>query len=305
MADERTKPPFYLGDVIEIGPPSPIQVLDIGAMPEGEPRYAALVDQGLAEVTGFEPDDEQRAKLATQFEGPYTWLPHFLGDGGPATFHITLYRGCSSLFEPNAQVIDNFATINATTEGGNFKVVGTRPVTTSKLDDVADCPPPDYAKLDVQGSELAVLTHGMEKMADAMVVEVEVEFVAIYRDQPLFGDIHTFLHGQGWMLHKLVDVAGRSVRPFVHPNPFASISQALWADAVFVRDFTDLAAYSDEQLLKAAIVLHDIYCSYDLVNLFLGAYDKARETALSETYMQAIGAAENLPRMFMNLKEST
>ncbi len=160
-------------------------------------------------------------------------------------------------------MIDHFATINATTARGNFNVVGTRPVATSRLDDVADCPSPDYAKLDVQGSELNVLMHGVETISKAMVLEVEVEFVAIYKDQPLFGDIHTFLHGQGWMLHKLVDVAGRSVRPFVHPNPFASVSQALWA------------------------------------------YDKVRGTTLSETYMQAIAAADNLPRMYMTLKEST
>lgn len=304
MADGRTKPPFYLGDVVEIGDTLPIQVLDVGAMIEGEPRYAALVDQGLAEVTGFEPDDEKRAELAARSDGPHSWLPYFLGDGGKATFHITLYRGCSSLFEPDAQVIDKFATINATTEGGNFTVVGTRPVTTSRLDDVAECPRPDYAKLDVQGSELVVLTHGVETLSEAMVLEVEVEFVPIYKNQPLFGDIHTFLHARGWMMHKLVDVAGRSVRPFVHPNQFASVSQVLWADAVFVRGFTDLSAYSADQLLKAAVVLHDVYCSYDLVNLFLTAHDQARETALAEDYMQAIASADNLPRMYMSLKEA-
>ncbi len=36
-----------------------IEVLDVGAMAEGQDRYAGLVAQGLARVTGFEPDPEQ------------------------------------------------------------------------------------------------------------------------------------------------------------------------------------------------------------------------------------------------------
>ena len=39
--------------------------------------------------------------------------------------------------------------------------------------------------------ELLVLEHGMQKLADAVVIEAEVEFVELYRGQPLFGDIET------------------------------------------------------------------------------------------------------------------
>ena len=79
-------------------------------------------------------------------------LPHALGDGNPATLHLRLYRGCSSLFEPNADVIDMFESISASSETGNFKVVGEVNVETVRLDDVDECPSADYAKLDVQGA---------------------------------------------------------------------------------------------------------------------------------------------------------
>jgi len=52
-----------------------IQVLDVGAMMEHEDRYQPLVDQGLAEVTGFEPNPEKLRELLEARRGPYHYLP--------------------------------------------------------------------------------------------------------------------------------------------------------------------------------------------------------------------------------------
>lgn len=52
-------------------------------------------------------------------------------------------------------------------------------------------------KLDIQGGELAVL-QGAEKTLDQCLgLEIEVEFVQIYKDQPLFGDICALLGSKG------------------------------------------------------------------------------------------------------------
>ena len=68
-----------------------IQVLDIGAMAEGKDRYAPLVEQGLARVTGFEPNDAERAKL--EGRAHHRYLPNMLGHGGKATFRVARYPG--------------------------------------------------------------------------------------------------------------------------------------------------------------------------------------------------------------------
>ncbi|MBC7924407.1 MAG: hypothetical protein H7039_02015, partial [Bryobacteraceae bacterium] len=65
-----------------------IHILDVGAMAEGEERYHALVKSGKARVTGFEPNVEQFLRLQNR-PGPYRYVQAFLGNGGPATFHIT------------------------------------------------------------------------------------------------------------------------------------------------------------------------------------------------------------------------
>ncbi len=48
-------------------------------------------------------------------------------------------------------------------------------------------------KLDIQGGELAVLEGADKTLDQCLGLEIEVEFVRIYKDQPLFGDICAFL----------------------------------------------------------------------------------------------------------------
>jgi FkbM family methyltransferase len=279
-----------------------VEVLDVGAMTEGQDCYAPLVAQGLARVTGFEPNPEELARLRATRPKAFRYLPHVLGAGGPATFHLTRYPGCSSLYEPDPAVIDLFTAIG-TGEGDNFQVVRTERVETTRLDDVPDCPRADYVKLDVQGAELDVLRGGTAALADALVLDVEVEFVPLYKGQPLLGDVQSFLRERGFVLHKVIDVAGRAFRPLaLGDNPCAPISQMLWADAVFVRDFTALDRLTPPQLLKAATVLHDVYASYDLVHRLLAEYDRRQGTGLVGRYAAAVLNGRPLPTLYLNLK---
>jgi len=305
MSSEPPRPPFRLRDIVGLDLDTPIRILDIGAMAEGEVRYDALIRQGIAEVTGFEPNPEEIAKLKADRRDGCTWLPHVLGDGKPATFHKTRYPGCSSLFRPDPATIDLFVSLDATTADGNFTLIGTEEVETTRLDDVGECPAADYVKIDVQGSKLDVLRHGAAKISGAMVIEAEVEFVPIYESQPLFADLDAFMRDQGFLLHKFIDVAGRNFRPVADDNRFSATSQALWADAVFVRDVRRIGEVSPTQLLKGAVILHEVYCSYDLAHLLLYAHDLGHNTAYAPPYLEAIQAAPSLPRLYMNLKEST
>lgn len=276
-----------------------VEIMDIGAMSEKQDRYVTLVDQGLAHVTGFEPNPESLSKLRSR-KGPNRYLSNFLGDGKTRKFHITRYPGCSSLLEPNGDVINLFATISTTVPTGNFSIIETAEVETTRLDDI-DVPVCDYLKIDVQGAELLVMENASKALAGALVLETEVEFIPIYKDQPLFGDIQSFLVKRGFMLHKLIDIAGRTLRPLALPNRFMAMSQALWADAIFIRDYFVLASYSNEQLLKAALVLNDVYLSYDVVVRLLGEYDRRTGSTMVGKYKNALAAQDEVRFLFMNL----
>jgi FkbM family methyltransferase len=263
-----------------------VEIMDVGAMAVGQNRYDPLVTSGLAHVTGFEPNPAEYTRLKTR-KG-YQYLPSFLGNGGPATFHITRYPGCSSLLMPDPNVIDLFMTIGCADPGGNFHVERTEKVETIRLDDLGSNITVDYFKIDVQGYELEIMRHGTTKLSNAVVIECEVEFLPLYEKQPLFGDVQCFLREQGFVLHKLIDVTGRPFRPFAPPNPFLPVSQLLWADAIFVRDFTRLDNFNSDGLLKAVAVLDLVYNSYDLVALLLREYDRRSQTSLCKRYLDTL-----------------
>jgi FkbM family methyltransferase len=285
-----------------IGHPVPrIRILDIGAMPEGQDRYHELLTAGLAEVIGFEPNPEQFARLQGRI-GPYRYLPVFLGDGGRASFNVTRYPGCCSLLEPDAALIDLFETLGCADPQGNFHVQKSAAVKTTRLDDLGPDVVADFIKIDVQGAELDILRHGIAKLKDTVVLESEVEFAPLYKNQPLFGDIQCFLREQGLVFHKFIDVGGRSFRPIHLPNPYLPMSQLLWADAIFVRDFTRLESYSEQGLLKAAAVLDMVYGSYDLVALLLGEYDRRRQSDLCGRYLQLLPGRQ-LRLRCLNMKD--
>ena len=107
----------------------------------------------------------------------------------------------------------------------------------------------------------------------------------------------------GFALHKLIDCAGRPFRPFNTPNPFLPMSQVLWADAIFVRDFTRLDAYSDDDLLKAAAILDVVYSSYDLVGLLLAEYDKRAKSSVRQAYVSDLQKRSSLSVRVLNIMD--
>jgi FkbM family methyltransferase len=281
----------------------PIEIFDIGAGNEGEDRYSTLLEQELANVSAFEANPRELEKLRAAGKPRRRYFPHFVGKGGGATFHFARYSGCSSLYEPDPRVIDLFMSINATTPAGNFTLKGTEQVETVRLDDIPELGPCDFLKADVQGAELDVLQGATRTLGNVLIIECEVEFVPLYKDQPLFGDIQVFLRQHNFVLHKFIDINGRTFRPLVlGGNIFAPMSQVLWADAVFVRDFSRLELYSDEQLIKTAAVLYGVYHSYDLALRMLTEHDRRRHGALASRFNQILATARNLPYLYMNVK---
>ncbi|MBF0587901.1 MAG: FkbM family methyltransferase [Magnetococcales bacterium] len=294
---------FSIKEILGIEIPA-LTIIDVGAMFEEKERYAPLVQQGLANVVGFEPNPVKLKELREKKREAYRYFPYVLGQGEERVFHATRYPGCSSLYCPDPSVINLFSNIGAET-GGNFSVIETEPVKTMRLDDVSECPKSDYVKIDVQGAELDILKGGMEKLSQSLVMELEAEFLPLYKDQPLFGDLQVFLRSHGFVLHKFIDLGGMGLRPLQSGvNNMSPISQLLWSEAIFVRDFSKIENYSDEDLLKASVILHEIYRSIDLVLYLLREYDRRNATNLADLYIQEVDKHKQIPLMFMNVRDT-
>jgi hypothetical protein len=162
-------------------------------------------------------------------------------------------------------------------------------VSTTRIDDIAEIDNVDLFKIDVQGAELAVFRHASRALARALVVQTEVEFVELYRGQPLFADVDTFLRSQGFQFHAFNGISGRAFKPLVFNNdPNAPIRQALWSDAIYVRDWMRLDELDTDRLQKYAALAHDLLGSYDLAHLVLEALDRKVRGNLAARYLQRL-----------------
>ena len=270
-----------------IGKTVRVKVVDIGANPiDSDPPYAGMLRAGDADVVGFEPNLDALAKLET-LKGPNeTYLPHAVGDGKKHTLHICAAQGMTSLLTPNQKVLGLF---HGFPDWG--KVIATEKLTTVRMDDLPETAGVELIKIDIQGGELMVFKNAVERLKSALVIHTEVEFLQMYVDQPLFGDVDKFLRKHGFVFHRFFPLTSRVVQPLlIDNNIYAGLSQTLWADAIFVRDFTRPELFGDQELLTTAMVLHECYESIDLAHHLLIEYDRRTGEALGQLYLDNLKA---------------
>lgn len=166
----------------------------------------------------------------------------------------------TSLLEPKPEALKFF---NGFESFG--KVLEKKPLQTHRLDDIEGLGLIDFLKMDIQGAELTVLQNGPEVLQQCVAIQLEVSYIALYKDQPTFGDVDVWMRSQGFVPHCFLAVKRWSIAPLVKNNnirlPF---NQLLESDIVYVRDPLTVADWSDEQIRKLAIIASDCFGSPDL-----------------------------------------
>jgi len=272
-----------------IGLEEPLRCVDVGALAlEGDPApWESWAQEGCAEVLGFEPLDTECERLNRQAKASGTairYWPWALGDGEKHTLHITNQPMTSSLFPPARGTVDLFPGL-----GEWMQVKEQVRMQTRRLDDIAQARGTDFLKLDVQGAELMILQHAKEVLKSVAIIQCEVEFVELYEGQPLMADIDAFLRGEGFCFMRFAYTMGRPFKPLrKSDSPYKEISQMLWGDAIYVRDFRMLQQWSTRQLQAAAFILHEVYEAIDLTAILLSELDRRELSDLASCYISAV-----------------
>jgi FkbM family methyltransferase len=237
--------------------------IDVGCRWGLAERWLALGD--LVRVFGFDADEAECERLQQGVDpAAIRYVPVALGASkGRRELFLTRDPGSSSLYPPDDDVIDAFPEMEM------IRKVGTTEVDVTTFDDWATTQNvrPDVFKIDVQGAELDVLRGAERSLASVRALEIEVEFNAIYRGQPLFADIDRFLRERNfvlWHLGHLVHYGQGGMAacdfPAIHffdsrPLEFKrSGGQLWWGHAYFVQRDVAQAQGSREQLSADALV---------------------------------------------------
>jgi FkbM family methyltransferase len=277
------RPTKLLSLSVILDSPLTVDVVDVGANPiDGDPPYKRLLENGLARVVGFEPNPHA-LKALNEARGPReTYLPYAVADGKPHTLRFCLSSGWTSLLEPNPTLNQYF---HAFSRWGT--VLQEVMVETVRLDDVAEIQTLDHLKIDIQGGELLVFENATRLLSQCAVIQTEVEFLPLYVNQPLFSEVEIFLRSQGFIFHRFWhDARSRALQPMLVDNDVhKGLSQLVDADAVFIRDFTRLDRLPHDTLLRMALIMHDVYHSFDLVLRLLMEIDRRDGGGLASRYI--------------------
>lgn len=261
-----------------------ITILDIGAALTETPPYNALIERGHARLIGFEPDQEACKRLNETYGDSHRFFPYFVGDGNPAVFHETNWGPTGSLYEPNTELLEKFQALSEL-----VTLVAKHPVQTIKMDDIREIDSVDFVKIDVQGSELNVFQHAKRVLSQALLIQTEVEFLELYKGQPMFSDVDACLRKSGFQFHTFAGFGMRAFKPLIIDNNLhKGFRQNIWADALYVRDWMKLDLLSDDQLKKYAILTHDLLQSTDLAYLVLSELDRRNATEFARQYLSRV-----------------
>jgi FkbM family methyltransferase len=204
----------------ELKHPRPNTVLDIGGSHGQFAREAARFFPGI-EIYSFEPIPECYEELLALREQIPTLRPMNLAlsdHAGEEDLWLSAFRDSSSLHEMLPTHVAAWP---------HTEIESKISVKVERLDAIApslDLKKPIFAKLDVQGHELAVIRGGRATLSLCERVMLECNFAPLYQGQPTFNQLYDELHSLGFLFDGFIS-------PLRHPKTGEQLS----ADAVFYK----------------------------------------------------------------------
>lgn len=198
-------------------------------------------------------------------------------------FHLCKKRENSSRYLPNHELIDLFP------DAERFQVTATEKLHAMTLSGVFSeraWRPPHFMKLDAQGSELLILKGAADLLGSVVGLEVEVLFVPLYVNQPLYFQVDEFLREKGFALSDVVHNYWKRKVPMAQYD--GSLGELIFGDVLYWRTIESLCG-----LLKRGYV-----STGNVVGCFL-AYGYTHQAGLIlefavENRLVSFAAAESL-----------
>ena len=171
-------------------------IVDIGASGGIDTRWKNLTSYFKCIL--FEPDPREYSILKENSDSNLIVLNSALSDSNQTVeFHLCKKQEVSSIFPPNFDLLNKFP------DSERFKVQKNIRLNTDTLNNQlikVGVNEVDFIKIDTQGYELPILQGSYDYLDSVIGLEIEVEFVEMYKGQPLFDEVDGFVKNKGFSL---------------------------------------------------------------------------------------------------------
>jgi FkbM family methyltransferase len=235
----------------------PFTYIDVGAMGGLPLKWGHMLNS--MQVIAFEPDPREYSKLKSSANVKYyNYALH--EKSKDLKYFITEGAGKSSVYKPNLDIVSHYE------DADRFRIIKEAIIPServSSLDKVIEenaIPDADFIKLDTQGSELPILQGGSEKLLPMIFgSQIEVEFIEMYKNQPLFRNIDDFMNSNGY---SLIDLRRAYWKRKDYYN-YRGKGQLIFGDALYFKQIETLgkelsriddSEYGNSKIIKCILV---------------------------------------------------
>lgn len=257
---------------------NPIVICDIGASPIDKTDFIEnLLTNTFSKLIGFEPNKEAFKQL-NKSNSNKKFYDFGIGDGEEQILNICRAPGMSSFLEPDIEYLSKFHLFDRHSE-----IIKKIKVKTKKLTDIKENI--DFLKIDVQGYESEIISHGKDKIKDALIIQIETSPIPLYKNESSFSKVMLQLEELGFNLHMFNNINTRTFKPMIVDNHLhKGLHHLFQLDCVMIKNFESIKELNQDQLIKLILVLFYSFGSYDLVDHLIDIFDKKYKTEYLSIY---------------------
>ena len=262
---------------------SKIYICDIGASPcDPTDHIENLLNNTDSFLYGFEPNEEEFNKL--EITSKKKFFKKAIGDGSDHFLNICRYPGWTSFLEPNTNYIKKFHNFE-----NNSEIIKQIPMKTDKLDDINFEKEIDFFKIDVQGFESIIIENGFNKISNALVVQLELSPVPIYKKEKNMSYVSNLMEKLNFNLNMFHKINTKAFKPMIIANKTTvGLHTIFQLDCVFVKNFDEIEKLNPDKLKKLILIMFYSFKSYDFVDYLINKLDKISNSNFTKEYRNLI-----------------
>ena len=160
---------------------------------------------------------------------------------------------------------------------------------TERLDEINFEKKIDFFKIDVQGFESIIIENGLNKISDALVVQLELSPVPIYKKEKSMSYVSNLMEKLNFNLNMFHKINTKAFKPMIIANKTTiGLHTIFQLDCVFVRNFNEIEKLDQDKLKKLILIMFYSFKSYDFVDYLINKLDKISNSNFTKEYRNLI-----------------